>query len=56
VFTLDFAHFANGEGLTISTHGQGELVSGSVKVVSDGPIGGFLRFDLPGIGPPIWCS
>ena len=26
--------------LTISTHGQGELVSGSVKVVSDGPIGG----------------
>ena len=110
VFTLDFAHFANGEGLTsdlvfvnvgthpirpalsfydkggnliaaesvveitgdlevtedgalstwtemeplgeltISTHGRGELVSGSVRVVSDGPIGGFLRFDLPGIG------
>ena len=36
--------------LTVSTHGQGELVSGSVKVVSDGPIGGVLRFDLPGIG------
>ena len=36
--------------LTISTHGQGEVVSGSVKVVSDGPIGGVLRFDLPGIG------
>ena len=36
--------------LTISTHGRGELVSGSVKVVSDGPIGGFLRFDIPGIG------
>ena len=36
--------------LTISTHGRGELVSGSVKVVSDGPIGGVLRFDLPGIG------
>ena len=36
--------------LTISTHGQGELVSGSVKVVSDGPIGGVLRFDLPDIG------
>ena len=36
--------------LTISTHGQGELVSGSVRVVSDGPIGGVLRFDLPGIG------
>ena len=36
--------------LTISTHGRGDLVSGSVKVVSDGPIGGVLRFDLPGIG------
>ena len=36
--------------LTISTHGQGELVSGSVRVVSEGPIGGVLRFDLPGIG------
>ena len=36
--------------LTISTHGQGEVVSGSVKVVSDGPIGGVLRFGLPGGG------
>ena len=36
--------------LTISTHGRGEGVSGSVQVVSDGPIGGVLRFDLPGIG------
>ena len=36
--------------LTISTHGQGELVGGSVKVVSDDPIGGVLRFDLPGVG------
>ena len=36
--------------LTISTHGQGELVSGSVKVVSDGPLGGVVRFGLPGIG------
>ena len=36
--------------LTIASHGRGEPVSGSVKVVSDGPIGGFLRFDLPGIG------
>ena len=113
VFTLDFAHFANGEGttsdlvfvnvgtqpvrpalyfydtegalvsaesvvditgdlaiqedgaltvltaveplgeLTISTHGQGDLVSGSVKVVSDGPIGGMLRFDLPAIGEAV---
>ena len=36
--------------LTISTHGQGEVVTGSVKVLSDGPIGGVLRFNLPGIG------
>ena len=36
--------------LTISTHGRGELVTGSVRVVSDGPIGGMLRFDLPGVG------
>ena len=36
--------------LTISTHGQGELVSGSVKVTANGPIGGVLRFDLPGVG------
>ena len=36
--------------LTISTPGRGALVSGSVKVVSEGPIGGVLRFDLPGIG------
>ena len=36
--------------LTISTHGQGALVTGSVKVVSDGPIGGVLRFNLPNIG------
>ena len=36
--------------LTISTHGQGELVSGSVKVVSDGPIGGGVRYGVPEIG------
>ena len=36
--------------LTISTHGRGELVSGSVKVVSEGPLGGMLRFDHPGLG------
>ena len=35
---------------TISTHGRGELVSGSMKVVADGPMGGFLRFNLPDIG------
>ena len=39
--------------LTISTHGQGELVSGSVKVVSDGPIGGGLRYNLPAIGEAV---
>ena len=36
--------------LTIFTHGRGDLVDGSVKVVADGPIGGVLRFDLPSIG------
>ena len=36
--------------LTISTHGRGDLVSGSVKVAAYGAIGGVLRFDLPGIG------
>ena len=110
VFTLDFAHFANGDGitsdlvfvnvgthpirpalyfydkeghliaaesvvdimgdlevagdgsltvqteieplgeLTISTHGGGEVVTGSVTVDANGPIGGVLRFDLPDIG------
>ena len=36
--------------LTISTHGRGEVVTGSVRVVSNGPIGGVLRFDIPGVG------
>ena len=36
--------------LTISTHGRGELVSGSVQVSADGYIGGVVRFHLPGIG------
>ena len=39
--------------LTISTHGQGALVSGSVKVVADGPIGGMLRSNLPHIGEAV---
>ena len=38
------------EALTISTHGQGVVVAGSVTVLSNGPIGGVLRFDLPGVG------
>ena len=36
--------------LTISTHGQGDLVSGSVKVLSQRPVGGFVRYHLPEIG------
>ena len=39
--------------LTISTHGRGDLVSGSVKVLSDGPIGGGLRYNLPAIGEAV---
>ena len=36
--------------LTISTHGRGDLVIGSVEFASDGQVGGFLRFDSPAIG------
>ena len=36
--------------LTISTHGRGGQVSGSVAVTAEGPIGGVLRFDIPGLG------
>ena len=36
--------------LTISTHGRGPLVTGSARVVADGPLGGVLRFDSPEIG------
>ncbi len=36
--------------LTIATHGRGEEVSGSVKVVSEGAIGGVLRYRVPGVG------
>ena len=39
--------------LTIATHGQGELVSGSVKVASEGLIGGLLRYDLLHIGEAV---
>ncbi len=35
---------------TISTSGMGNGIVGSVRVVSDGPIGGVLRFDIPTIG------
>ena len=36
--------------MTISTSGMGDGTVGSVRVVSDGPIGGVLRFDIPTIG------
>lgn len=39
--------------VTISTNGQGATVTGSVKVISDGPhspIGGGWRFDIPDMG------
>ena len=36
--------------LTISTHGRGALKVGSVAVTAEGPIGGVLRFDIPGLG------
>ena len=36
--------------MTISTNGLGSGMVGSVKVVSDGPIGGIVRFDIPGVG------
>ena len=39
--------------LTISTHGRGDLVRGSVKVVSEGPVGGMLRFDIAGFGETV---
>ena len=35
---------------TISTHGRGELTTGSVRVVSDGYSGGVLRFDNMAVG------
>ena len=38
--------------LTISTHGRGSLVSGSVTVTSYAPIGGMIRYK--GYYPD-WC-
>ena len=53
--TADGALTISGEmeplgALTISTHGRGELLTGSVKVISEGPIGGLLRFEHPDLG------
>ena len=39
--------------LTISTHGRGELVSGSVRVVSNGSIGSGLRYTIPWVGEAV---
>ena len=36
--------------LTISTHGRGALMTGSVRAVSYGPIGGGVRYDIPNLG------
>ncbi|MDE2925385.1 MAG: fibronectin type III domain-containing protein [Acidobacteriota bacterium] len=36
--------------MTVTTSGMGEGMVGSVRVVSDGPIGGVLRFNIPSIG------
>ena len=36
--------------LTISTHGRGELMTGSVKAVAGGPFGGVLRFNAATVG------
>ena len=36
--------------LTISTTGKGESKSGSLSVIADGPINGFLRLHVPGVG------
>ena len=48
------AEYPDGDGTAGRTHDfhpwPRALVSGSVKVVSEGPIGGVLRYALPGIG------
>ena len=36
--------------LTITTHGRGEPVSGSVRAVSNGPIAGLVRYTIPNVG------
>ena len=36
--------------LTISTHGRGEVVSGSVQVAANGPIGGVCALTCPASG------
>ena len=36
--------------LTISTDGQGPVISGAAVVTSDNPLGGVIRFSIPNIG------
>ena len=36
--------------LTIATDGQGEVKAGAAVVTSDNPLGGVIRFSIPGIG------
>ena len=36
--------------ITISTDGLGELIQGAVRVTAQGPLGGVIRFQIPGIG------
>ena len=46
---VDVAIVGQGEA-TVSTNGEGELATGSVKVFATGRIGGVLRFDISMIG------
>ena len=36
--------------INFTTNGRGDLVTGSVRVVSDGPVGGVLRFNVSNVG------
>ena len=50
--TTDKVHFSIPPlgAVTISTDGQGPVTSGAVVVTSDRPLGGVIRFNIPGIG------
>lgn len=47
--SFDFV-LPRGGTLTLSTDGLGDVIAGSVAVISDSPVGGVLRFSIPGIG------
>lgn len=38
------------DAVTISTDGLGRIISGSARVVTAHPVGGVIRFSLPGVG------